>query len=239
MRYEQLSRHDQELLNTDLGDFDKEASAMVKMASEGYEIGFEKIALEIADSLEIQAIEENMDKTASDDELDPESEKTAAEMGAFIERGVFEGLQKLGQERYGNPDIYIEALTIEKLAAEAAAQTKAEVKRELSNIVGSEHPRQRGNKVTMSQRVTDAKDAVKRYYAGAAGDIADARRGVAMQIGDYGTQREMSIGALNRAGRAAKGVGKMIAPVAVPAALGTYAWKKLKGKKDQSSEQQQ
>lgn len=222
MRYEQLSRHDQELLNTDLGDFDKEASAMVKMASEGYEMGFEKIALEIADSLEIQAIEENMDKTASGDELDPESEKTAAEMGAFIERGVFEGLQKLGQERYGNPDIYLEALAIEKLADAAAAETKAEVKESLTK-------RMKDKLTEAWAATTGAAKAtgswIKNPYYGKGGIRALADMEEAKKL--WGTEKMKAVG------QALKGAAKYTPHAAVVGGIGTYGYKKLKGKKDE------
>lgn len=123
MRYEDLSVEDQRLLNTDLGDFEKDAAEQVALADEMYSVGFSKLASETADYLD-----EMMAKTAEskeeekEEEKDEETEKKAAELGAFIERGFFDGLRKLGQERHGDQTAYLAPFIEEKIAAAAAAE---------------------------------------------------------------------------------------------------------------------
>ena len=229
MRYNQLNQYDQELLNTDLGDFDKEASAMVKMASEGYEMGFEKLAVEIADALEVQAIEEDMAKTASyeDDTLDDESEKIAAEMGAFIERGVFEGLQKLGQERYGNPDIYVQALAIEKLAAAEGEKASKSMKDRLKGAwdTTTEYAGKAKNKVVAGGKI------IKDYHTAANEDLKAAWKGSKLVADPVGAKIDKGLSKLERLTHGSKGVARYLPHAAGVAALGTYGYKKLKGKK--------
>jgi len=50
MRFEDLSAEDQALLNTDLGSFEKEAAARLDLCNQMYEVGFNKLAAETADS---------------------------------------------------------------------------------------------------------------------------------------------------------------------------------------------
>lgn len=118
MRMEDLSAEQQKLLKTDFGaDIEKVASAQAKLAKEMYANG-QQIALNIADQMDKEAAE----KVASEAvELpDAESEKRAAEMGRFIERGQFDGLRKLGSERHGNEWHYIYPFVEEKVASSAA-----------------------------------------------------------------------------------------------------------------------
>jgi hypothetical protein len=122
MRYRDLTEQDQETLATDFGGLEKEAAEHIALAEEGYEVGFHKLAKEIADAMEVEAAE-TMAKIASgeaDDDDDEEEEdeehtKKAEDIGAFIEKGTFDGLMKLGEERYGDSMVYIEPLIMEKL----------------------------------------------------------------------------------------------------------------------------
>jgi len=120
MRFEDLSPADQKLLNTDLGEFEKEAAANVAVADEMYAVGFNKLAQQAADDIEASYAAE-AEKVAADLSMDEESEKTAADLSAFIERGFFDGLRKLGSERYDDEMAYIVPFMEEKIAAEGAA----------------------------------------------------------------------------------------------------------------------
>lgn len=122
MRFEDLSPADQQLLNTDLGEVEKVAAENLALADEMYAHGFNKLAQEAADSLEAAAAAAS-EKVASEEALDAESEKVATDLSAFIERGFFDGLRKLGSERYGDESVYLRPFIEEKVAqagAEAA-----------------------------------------------------------------------------------------------------------------------
>ena len=119
MRYEDLSAADKQLLNTDLGEIEKEASAQIALADEMYNTGFYKLAQEAADSIE-EAYAADQVKVAADLNMDDESEKTAQDLSQFIERGFFDGLRKLGSERYGDEMAYIVPFIEEKVAAAGA-----------------------------------------------------------------------------------------------------------------------
>jgi hypothetical protein len=111
------------LANTDFGEeIEKVAAAKAEAITNMYNYGFNEYAVKVA--AEHDAEEEKKKKKEDgeeDEEMDGESEKAAAELGAFAERGFFEGLAKLGQERHGNPDHYILPLVLEKVAADAKA----------------------------------------------------------------------------------------------------------------------
>ena len=109
MRFSDLSRADQELLQSDLGNFDKVAAEQVALIDEMYSTGFNKLAAETADML---------DKLA-EEELDEEGEKTAAVCGAWTERGFFDGLAKLGADRHGDELYYLAPFIEEKIAGKA------------------------------------------------------------------------------------------------------------------------
>jgi len=119
MKFKDLTAEEQKLLNTDLGEFDKVAAAEVALAQEMYATGFEKLATETADYLDsmfekVAAEDDKEDK--EDDKEDEETKKTAAELGAFIERGFFDGLRKLGAERHGDETVYLLPYLEEKVA---------------------------------------------------------------------------------------------------------------------------
>ena len=138
MRYEDLSQEDQELVNMDFGDLEKEAQEKLAEANEVYAYGQEQAHL-VADQMD-----EAMAKFASDDndedddeeeELDEESEKKAAELGAFIERGMFDELTKLGSERHGDAMYYYYPYMEEKVAQIGAEEKLAGWKEEVGKKI--------------------------------------------------------------------------------------------------------
>jgi hypothetical protein len=122
MKFQDLSAEDQALVRTDFGDMDKVAEGMVKQATECYERGYEKTAAEIADNVDKLAEESKKEEEEEKKEHEehPEHEKAAAELGAIYERGVFDGLAKLGSDRHGDPMHYFWPFIEEKVAAAGA-----------------------------------------------------------------------------------------------------------------------
>jgi len=137
MRFSDLSAADQQLLRTDLGDFDKVAAQQLEEASDCYNQGFEKFAAEAADA---QDEADEMDKQASEYEdesiLTPEQEKVAAELGAITEKGFFDGLCKLGSERHGDEMHYLWPYIEQKIAQEGAAYALERAADQLAKIAG-------------------------------------------------------------------------------------------------------
>ena len=130
MRFEDLSAADQKLLNTDLGDFEKEAAAELALADEMYTAGFQKLAVETADyldSLYEEKVAAEKEDSKEDKEEDKEEEKKASDLSAFIERGYFDGLRKLGSERYGDEMAYLMPFVEEKIAEAGAAAALAKL----------------------------------------------------------------------------------------------------------------
>jgi len=143
MRFQDLSPADQALVKSDFGEMDKVAAALVAQASECYEYGHDKIALEIADGLEKAAAdelaaEEEAEKTAS--EIDPDFDKTAAELGAFTEKGTFDGLAKLGQERYGDPMAYFWPFVEQKIAQVGAQRALEKAASIMGKLAAEDNP---------------------------------------------------------------------------------------------------
>ena len=173
MRYEDLSQEDQELVNMDFGDLEKEAQEKLAEANEVYAYGQEQAHL-VADQMD-----EAMAKFASDDndedddeeeELDEESEKKAAELGAFIERGMFDELTKLGSERHGDAMYYYYPYMEEKVAQIGAEEKLAGWKEEV------------GKKLTQAGKYVKEKagkgwEKTKDYHRGIKSDFEAARTG--------------------------------------------------------------
>jgi hypothetical protein len=132
MNIKDLSQEEQQLLNTDFGDLEKEAAARLQQVEEMYGYGHDKLASEIADGIDelVKVAEEEEKEEEDEDEgkMDDESEKSAAEFGAFIERGVFDGLSKLGSDRHNDPMYYFYPFMEEKIAAGGAAAALKRVK---------------------------------------------------------------------------------------------------------------
>lgn len=134
-----VSAQDEELLNTDFGDLEKEAAEQIKLASDMYSLG-EDYAIATAEAMLKQAADADMDGEEDEDEdedskkeasvgMDSESEKTASDLSAFIERGFTEKLASLGEERYGNPLHYFEPYIIEKVAKDSSEKSNHVVRR--------------------------------------------------------------------------------------------------------------
>jgi len=225
MRFEDLSPEDQALLNTDFGAFEKEAAAQVELAQDMYETGFSKLAAEAADAIDAQA---ELEKQASSEEdtLDEESEKVAQELGAFIERGFFDGLVKEGAERHGNEWHYLIPFMEEKVAQEGAALAVAKFRKE----AGIKDMAQRAG-----QAVMGAGRRVKGHAASAAKDIKGGAKEITRGVRgkDYagGQLREGMRGEVIRHGSKQLGKGALKAsPYAVGAgALGAGGYMAAKG----------
>ena len=120
MRMQDLTADQQKLLKTDFGtEVEKVASEQAKIAKEMYAKG-QEIALNIADSMDKEAAELEKNAGANAELPDAQQEKMAAQMGAFIERGQYDGLRKLGSDRHGNEFHYILPFVEEKVATASA-----------------------------------------------------------------------------------------------------------------------
>jgi len=211
MKFEDLSLEDQKLVNTDLGAFEKEAAARLELANEMYEVGFNKLAAETADSMD-----EYFSKVASAEEVDnsiqvdSESEKVAQELGAFIEKGYVDGLRKLGQERHGDETAYLMPFLEEKVAAKGAKAFLAGLGKKVKGFGDSAKKWGKGAKKEVAKKTEKGMKAVKSYHSGA---VKDVKKGVKGK--DYA--------------RAAKGGGKLVGPYAAllgAGGAGAYAAKK-------------
>ena len=222
MKFEDLSPEDQKLVNTDLGAFEKEAAARLELANEMYEVGFNKLAAETADSMD-----EYFSKVASAEEvdnsinLDSESEKVAQELGAFIEKGYIDGLRKLGQDRHGDETVYLMPFLEEKVASKGAKAWLAGLgkkvkgfgeaaKSKAKDVGGSAKAKATAAGSYAKDKATAAKKNVSKYHSDAARDVKEG-------IKDKNYTR------------AAKGGGKLVGPYAAllgAGGAGAYAAKK-------------
>ena len=252
MKYQELSAEDKKLLNTDLGEFDKVAAAEMSLAQEMYLNGFEKLAAETADYLDTVfakvAEEEKEEKEEKKEDEDEETKKTAEELGAFIERGFFDGLRKLGAERYGDETVYIYPYLEEKVAEggkfKAVRELAAKAGKSITDLPGkvrglAKHPSE-------GWRNMSAGEAAKHYgkkavepAVGYGKDIArHARQALTGEpIGKAsgrpsGLVSRLSAGERTREGL--KAVGKASAPVAVTGAgaFGVHKYKQSKKEED-------
>jgi len=194
MKFEDLSAADQKLLNTDLGEFEKDAAAQVAVADEMYSVGFNKLATETADELDALMASE---KSASEEiSLDEGSEKTASDLSAFIERGFFDGLCKLGQERHGDAGIYLYPYIEEKVAEAGACNALNKLAKEdpeghhwrrafLSNPVSSAIEAKKGKKLKAFGKAygNTLKETGKGALAGGTGGAAVGALGALLSKG--------------------------------------------------------
>lgn len=237
MRFADLNAADQQLLRTDLGEVEKVAAENLALADEMYAHGFNKLAEEAADSLEAAAAAAS-EKVASEGYLDEESEKVAADLSAFIERGFFDGLRKLGSERYGDENAYIIPFLEEKVAAIGAEKYAAEFTKRIGEAAA------KGWKATKGKS-KDLAEGVKRYHSNAANQVrggADAiswgrKRLKDVRPSEYMADMHSGVAkGMIRGGAkdVAKGTGKLVAPYAAGATVlggGAYAANKLKNRK--------
>jgi hypothetical protein len=244
MKFEDLSPEDQKLVNTDLGDFEKEAAARLELANEMYEVGFNKLAAETADSMD-----EYFSKVASAEEvdnsisLDSESEKVAQELGAFIEKGYIDGLRKLGEERHGDETVYLMPFLEEKVAAKGAKAWLAGLgkkvkgfgeaaKSKAKDVGGSAKAKATAAGSYAKDKATAAgsyaKDKATAAGSYAKGKAVAAKTNVARYHSDAARDVKEGIKDKNYT-RAAKGGGKLVGPYAAilgAGGAGAYAAKK-------------
>jgi len=125
MKFQDLSVEDQKLVNMAFpAEIEKEASENVTLIQELHEYGFSKLAMSVANDLEKAASEE---KEEEEEEEDKDEKKEASARAFYITEGLIEGLKKLGSDRYGDENIYLDVFVQEKVAdwkSEAAAKGK-------------------------------------------------------------------------------------------------------------------
>jgi len=217
MRFEDLSAEDQALLNTDLGSFEKEAAARLDLCNQMYEVGFNKLAAETADSYDTyfaKVAEEAVGNTIA---LDPESEKVAQELASFIEKGYVDGLRKLGQERHGDEAAYLMPFMEEKVAAKGAKAFLTSFGKKMKGFGKEVGKKGKAFGKDFAKKTEKGVDAVKKYHAGASKDLKGGLKDL-----KKGKHVEGAKGV-------AKGVGKHVGPFAALAGLGgagAYAAKK-------------
>ena len=259
MRYNDLSQSDQELLNTDFGDFEKEAGEKLAEANEVYAYGQEQAHI-IADQMD-----EAMAKFASDDEdeddeddeeLDEESEKKAAELGSFIERGMFDELTKLGSERYNDPMHYYYPYMEEKVAQIGAEEKVAAIKdiwKATKDMAGRASKSVGDSAASATKKVKSlgnsegraaawdatkkapgkASTAIKKYHSGIADDayaaVKGKRRGSKDMLKDMYSRVDDFQNPLKPMDRLKKGLsaGAKVTPHAAALGLTGYGGKKL------------
>lgn len=113
-----LSAEEQVLLKTQFSpELEKEAAESVKLASELYTTGHDKLAAETAELLEKMAAEEEEEEEEDHGKkLNDEQKKEASVRGAFIAQGFIDGLKKLGSDKYQDEMAYLAPFVEEKLA---------------------------------------------------------------------------------------------------------------------------
>jgi hypothetical protein len=200
MRFEDLSAADQKLLNTDFGGLEKVAADQVAQAQEMYEIGFSKLASQIADQLDAEAAAE---KVAEDNTLDPESEKLAASLGAFIERGQFDGLRKLGSDRHGNEWHYLLPFVEEKVAAAGGMAAVTNFGKKLKGYAATAGSKTKEYAGKAGEKAKEVGGKVKDYHKGMADDARGAATGRNAFMDNLGVKgklsKEQRVGAAGRA----------------------------------------
>jgi hypothetical protein len=179
-RFQDLSREDQELLNTDFGDYEKFASEQVALSSHFFDQGaqFGANAADEFDKIASQEVE------ADDLMLDEESKIASEELGAFMARGYYDQLVKEGNDRHGDPLYYLMPLIEEKVAAAGGKKAVGLLK---------------SLKDGARKGLDSAKGHVRKYNAGMINDLKSAKSGVS---------RGKEIGGGARIQSAAKGIAK-------------------------------
>lgn len=218
----QLTNEDKALLNTNFGEeIEKIAAQRATAINEAYAYGFSKIAKEAADEKDKEDKEnEGKDNDKKEEKMDEESEKAAAELGAFIERGFFDGLRKLGSERHGDEMHYIAPFILEKAAAAGAREMGAAVMSKLKGAAG-----------VVSSKAKDAAHAIDPRRG-----IEEIRRGVKGGTRLHGTEQGVDI-ITATPGMRAKEIATGAARLSPYAALGTagiYGGAKLVGGSDKA-----
>jgi hypothetical protein len=222
MRIQDLTPEQQAILSTDFGaETEKVAAEQAKVAGEMYNKGLE-IALNIADAMDKQAAEAEKIASESDELNNPEAEKIAAQMGAFIERGQYDGLRKLGSDRHGNEWHYIAPFVEEKVASAAAKAGLDRFRKFMAG--GAQKAKDFAGKA--KDKASQAGKAVKDYHKGMADDARSAATGRNSFMDNVGVK-----GNLNAKQRAAAG-GKALAKASPYLAAGGAAGYAASRKKD-------
>jgi len=125
MKFSDLSKEDQTLLNTDLGEYEKVAAEQIKVAGEMMDVGA-AYAVEVVENIEKQAAEAK-DLEDKKEEMDEESEKKASDISMFIEKGFVEELCKLGSEKYNDELAYIRPFVAQAMTADGATDEQIKV----------------------------------------------------------------------------------------------------------------
>jgi uncharacterized membrane-anchored protein YhcB (DUF1043 family) len=245
MRFQDLSPEDQRLVKTNFGDdVEKIAAERVALANEMYQQGYDVIATAIVDQLNKTASEdekkenpfaakdkeEHEEKEEHEGKMDPESEKSASELGKLIARGTLDSLMEKGASEHGDQLHYLYPYLEQKVAA-AGADSALKVFR---NALGQAKNRVKAHGAdafaATRQGAQRAGDAVR-------GAVSRAGTG-AKEVGRAVTgNTEHMVGKMDRGSRlalAASGAKKM-APVAggVAAAGGAgYGASRYFGKKE-------
>ena len=214
MRLQDLTPEQQELVGLDFGEeIEKQAQEKVATVQEMYSHGHDKLATEMADGFdalvkqaqeeEAKAEEEKKKEDAEEESKSEEEkqasaslEKTAAELGAFIERGVFDGLQKLGSERHQDPLYYLLPYMEDKVAeagAIAAVEKFASKMDALKAALGTAKGKASDAASAAASKARQAADAAKAKAKGGAAAAGEAARGAGW-------------GARGAAGEAARGI---------------------------------
>lgn len=120
MKFEELTKEDQELLKTEFpAELEKQAADQVAQMHELYDVGFTKMAADTATELDKLAEESEKEEKEEESEahkkLDEEHKKEAAARGAFIARGYVDGLLEKGAELHEDPLHYFYPALSEKL----------------------------------------------------------------------------------------------------------------------------
>jgi hypothetical protein len=228
MRFEDLSAADQKLVNTDFGSLEKVANDQVAQAQEMYEIGFSKLASQIADQLDAEA-EAAAVKVAEDLALDPESEKLAASLGAFIERGQYDGLRKLGSDRHGNEWHYLLPFVEEKVAAAGGMAALKNFGSKLQSYAAQAGAKAKGYAGQAGAKAKEVGAKAKDYHKGMADDARGAATGRNAFMDNVGVKGKMTAG--QRASSAGNAALKA-SPYALAAGAGLAAAKMKSNKED-------
>lgn len=230
MKFEELSAADQQLLNTDLGEIEKVAAERVAIADEMYAVGFSKLASETADELDALIAMEKDAEEAEDLQLDDATEKLAYDLSAFIERGFFDGLCKLGSERHGDEMAYLYPFLEEKIAAKAAKGVLDRVGKfiKAKGKAVAEGAKDAGKYV--KEKAEEGVKAERKYRQGAVADIKGGAKSLKKSFS--GKNR------LEKAKSGLKGIGlgaAKLSPYAAVPAAGAYGAKKLYDSKKKDS----
>jgi hypothetical protein len=214
----------EELLNTDFGpEIEKLAAEQVQACKDAYNYGCEKLAAEAAEEMDKEEKESKKeDKEEKKEKMDEESEKAAAELGSFIERGFFDGLRKLGSERHNDEFHYLAPYVEQKIAA-AGAEKASKIVEAIKGYAKA------------TGKAVDPRTAAKEI-AGGVNRLKGAAKGIYGEVGGTGVAHTLSAEerkALAAKGAKAVGMGAArLSPYAAAAGGAGYGIHKATAKKD-------